>query len=142
MATPGLEPTTFWVPVITFATRLQADSILFALSSNHSVIVRRICLLGNRTLQNHNFDKCLKTEEIGNLTVTTPLWSLFCNGPELNATCSEYFRLNNVTEIQGIPGLTSGVISGQGGLMTTHREPQNWGTYPNVSEGFPLISII
>ncbi|XP_061093728.1 solute carrier family 12 member 7 isoform X3 [Conger conger] len=70
-----------------------------------------ICLLGNRTLQNHNFDKCLKTEEIGNETVTTQLWSLFCSGPELNATCTEYFNLNNVTEIQGIPGLTSGVIS-------------------------------
>ncbi|KAJ8374860.1 hypothetical protein SKAU_G00054400 [Synaphobranchus kaupii] len=70
-----------------------------------------ICLLGNRTLQNHNFDKCLKTEEVDNVTVTTKLWSLFCNGPELNATCNEYFTLNNVTEIQGIPGLTSGVIS-------------------------------
>ncbi|XP_036378681.1 solute carrier family 12 member 7 isoform X2 [Megalops cyprinoides] len=70
-----------------------------------------ICLLGNRTLQNHNFDKCLKTEEINNVTVTTKLWRLFCDGPELNATCNEYFVHNNVTEIQGIPGLMSGVIS-------------------------------
>ncbi|KAM3860261.1 solute carrier family 12 member 7 isoform 2-T2 [Diretmus argenteus] len=70
-----------------------------------------VCLLGNRTLQNHNFDKCLKTEDIGNTTVTTKLWGLFCDGPELNATCNEYFLLNNVTEVQGIPGLTSGVIS-------------------------------
>lgn len=45
--------------------------------------------------------------------MTTKLWSLFCKGPELNASCNEYFTLNNVTEIQGIPGLTSGVISGQ-----------------------------
>uniref|UniRef100_A0A672ND88 Solute carrier family 12 member 5-like n=1 Tax=Sinocyclocheilus grahami TaxID=75366 RepID=A0A672ND88_SINGR len=70
-----------------------------------------VCLLGNRTLQNHGFDKCMKTEIIDNVTVTTKLWSLFCKGPELNASCSEYFSLNNVTEIQGIPGLTSGVIS-------------------------------
>uniref|UniRef100_A0A673VMT0 Solute carrier family 12 member 7-like n=1 Tax=Salmo trutta TaxID=8032 RepID=A0A673VMT0_SALTR len=69
-----------------------------------------ICLLGNRTLQNHNFDQCLKTMEVDNVTVTTKLWSLFCDSPELNATCNEYFTLNNVTVIQGIPGLTSGVI--------------------------------
>uniref|UniRef100_A0A673W3U8 Solute carrier family 12 member 7-like n=1 Tax=Salmo trutta TaxID=8032 RepID=A0A673W3U8_SALTR len=69
-----------------------------------------ICLLGNRTLQNHNFDQCLKTMEVDNVTVTTKLWSLFCDSPDLNATCNEYFTLNNVTVIQGIPGLTSGVI--------------------------------
>uniref|UniRef100_A0AAQ4NME3 Solute carrier family 12 member 7b n=1 Tax=Gasterosteus aculeatus aculeatus TaxID=481459 RepID=A0AAQ4NME3_GASAC len=71
-----------------------------------------VCMLGNRTLQNNNFDTCLKTKIIDNLTVTTKLWRLFCDGPELNATCNEYFVLNNVTEMQGIPGLTSKVISG------------------------------
>ncbi|KAM7370183.1 hypothetical protein PAMP_011457 [Pampus punctatissimus] len=70
-----------------------------------------VCMLGNRTLQNHNFDKCFKTEVIDNMTVTTKLWQLFCDGPELNATCNEYFVNNNVTEVQGIPGLTSEVIS-------------------------------
>ncbi|XP_017289431.1 solute carrier family 12 member 7 isoform X2 [Kryptolebias marmoratus] len=70
-----------------------------------------VCMLGNRTLQNHNFDKCLKTEVIDNQTVTTKMWKLFCDGPELNATCDEYFINNNATLIQGIPGLTSGVIS-------------------------------
>ncbi|XP_072234917.1 solute carrier family 12 member 7 isoform X1 [Leuresthes tenuis] len=70
-----------------------------------------VCMLGNRTLKNNNFDKCLKTDLIGNLTVTTKLWRLFCDGSELNATCNEYFLNNNVTEVQGIPGLTSGVIS-------------------------------
>lgn len=69
-------------------------------------------MLGNRTLQNHNFDKCLKTDFVDNMTVTTRLWKLFCDGNDLNATCNEYFVNNNVTEIQGIPGLTSGVISG------------------------------
>lgn len=69
-------------------------------------------MLGNRTLKNRNFDKCLKTEVIDNVTVTTKLWKLFCDGPELNATCNDYFLYNNVTVVQGIPGLTSGVISG------------------------------
>lgn len=49
-----------------------------------------------------------------NITVTTKLWSLFCESTYLNATCDEYFRLNNLTELQGIPGLTSGIISGKG----------------------------
>uniref|UniRef100_A0AAQ5ZB34 Solute carrier family 12 member 7b n=1 Tax=Amphiprion ocellaris TaxID=80972 RepID=A0AAQ5ZB34_AMPOC len=71
-----------------------------------------VCMLGNRTLQNHNFDKCLKTDIIDNLTVTTQLWKLFCDGTGLNATCNKYFDDNNVTMVQGIPGLTSGVISG------------------------------
>uniref|UniRef100_A0A8C9Y9M4 Solute carrier family 12 member 7 n=1 Tax=Sander lucioperca TaxID=283035 RepID=A0A8C9Y9M4_SANLU len=71
-----------------------------------------VCMLGNRTLRNHNFDSCLKTVVIDNVTVTTKLWKLFCDGPELNATCNDYFVQNNVTEVQGIPGLASGVISG------------------------------
>ncbi|XP_030623113.1 solute carrier family 12 member 7 isoform X1 [Chanos chanos] len=70
-----------------------------------------VCLLGNRSLQNHGFDKCLKNETVDNVTVTTKLWSLFCDSAALNATCNEYFELNDVREIQGIPGLTSGVIS-------------------------------
>ncbi|XP_058269367.1 solute carrier family 12 member 7 isoform X7 [Hemibagrus wyckioides] len=70
-----------------------------------------VCLLGNRTLQNQDFNKCLKTEIINNITVTTKLWSLFCDSPHLNASCDEYFIKNNVTEVQGIPGLTSGAIS-------------------------------
>ncbi|XP_027004862.2 solute carrier family 12 member 7 isoform X1 [Tachysurus fulvidraco] len=70
-----------------------------------------VCLLGNRTLQNQDFDKCLKTEIIENATVTTKLWSLFCDSTHLNATCDDYFTKNNVTEVPGIPGLTSGAIS-------------------------------
>lgn len=76
--------------------------------------LQRVCLLGNRTLQNQDFNKCLKTEIINNITVTTKLWSLFCDSPHLNASCDEYFIKNNVTEVQGIPGLTSGAISGEG----------------------------
>ncbi|KAL0966129.1 hypothetical protein UPYG_G00291260 [Umbra pygmaea] len=58
-----------------------------------------ICLLGNRSLQSQNF-KCIKAE----------LSELFCNSTNVSSTCDEYFKLNNVTELQGIPGLLSGVI--------------------------------
>lgn len=88
--------------------------LVFWILSKRSFVLSRVCLLGNRTLQNHGFDKCMKTDIIDNVTVTTKLWMLFCNGKELNASCNEYFSLNNVTEIQGIPGLTSGAISGDG----------------------------
>ncbi|KAK3531811.1 hypothetical protein QTP70_029726 [Hemibagrus guttatus] len=71
----------------------------------------QICLLGNRTLKNIEFDKCMKTEVINNITYTTDLWKLFCNSSFLNATCDEYFTQNNLTEIKGIPGLLSGVIT-------------------------------
>ncbi|XP_054863691.1 solute carrier family 12 member 6-like isoform X2 [Amphiprion ocellaris] len=42
---------------------------------------------------------------------TTFLWKHFCQGPELNASCDEYFKANNFTEITGIPGLASGIIA-------------------------------
>ena len=54
----------------------------------------------------------MKTEVIDNMTVTTDLWGLFCDGPSLNASCDEYFRDNEVTQVQGIPGLMSGLILG------------------------------
>ncbi|XP_063245309.1 solute carrier family 12 member 7-like isoform X3 [Prinia subflava] len=71
-----------------------------------------ICLLGNRTLSKRSFDVCAKFTENNNETRTTPLWRLFCDSPLLNATCDDYFSLNNVTEIQGIPGIMSGVLTG------------------------------
>ncbi|XP_072139566.1 solute carrier family 12 member 7-like isoform X2 [Mobula birostris] len=69
-----------------------------------------LCLLGNRTLALKSFDKCVKIITEGNQTVTSKLWQLFCDGSSLNATCNEYFKLNNLTEIQGIPGIASKVI--------------------------------
>ncbi|XDV27237.1 hypothetical protein PO909_030802 [Leuciscus waleckii] len=69
----------------------------------------QICLLGNRTLK--HFDKCLKTEVINNVTLPTELWNHFCKGDLGNATCDEYFTLNNLTEIRAVPGLLSGAIS-------------------------------
>lgn len=44
---------------------------------------------------------------------TTALWGLFCQSQELNASCDEFFISNNFSEIKGIPGLTSGIISGK-----------------------------
>uniref|UniRef100_A0A671XJY6 Solute carrier family 12 member 6 n=1 Tax=Sparus aurata TaxID=8175 RepID=A0A671XJY6_SPAAU len=58
-----------------------------------------VCMLGNRTIT-----PALVNE-------TTSIWKLFCDGPELNASCDKYFNSNNFSEIAGIPGLASGVIS-------------------------------
>uniref|UniRef100_A0A8C6UQ50 Solute carrier family 12 member 5a n=1 Tax=Neogobius melanostomus TaxID=47308 RepID=A0A8C6UQ50_9GOBI len=70
-----------------------------------------VCLLGNRTLVWKTFDVCAKTLETSNGTITTQLWQMFCDSPYLNATCDKYFAANNVTEIQGIPGITSGIMT-------------------------------
>uniref|UniRef100_A0ACB8EV35 Uncharacterized protein n=1 Tax=Sphaerodactylus townsendi TaxID=933632 RepID=A0ACB8EV35_9SAUR len=71
-----------------------------------------VCMLGNRTLSQHNIDICAKTQERDNITTTTRLWAVFCNSSDrLNASCDEYFHHNQITVIQGIPGLASGVIT-------------------------------
>ncbi|GAA6102426.1 solute carrier family 12 member 7-like isoform X1 [Tachysurus ichikawai] len=115
----------------------------------------QICLLGNRTLKNIEFDKCMKTEVINNETYTTDLWRLFCNSSYLNATCDEYFTQNNLTEIQGIPGLLSGIITdnlwGDYGPSGTVLENKNQMQLPaeniresqkiseNIKENLPYI---
>uniref|UniRef100_A0A8C9VLX6 Solute carrier family 12 member 6 n=1 Tax=Scleropages formosus TaxID=113540 RepID=A0A8C9VLX6_SCLFO len=67
-----------------------------------------VCMLGNRTLPTHALGDghCAKM-----VTVTTKLWTHFCQGPEPNASCDEYFDQSNVTQIPGIPGLSSGIIT-------------------------------
>ncbi|KAF7695020.1 solute carrier family 12 member 5b isoform X2 [Silurus meridionalis] len=70
-----------------------------------------ICVLGNRTLMSKGFDICAKTIESGNGTITTKLWRMFCDSEFLNATCDEYFTNNNVSQVQGIPGITSGILA-------------------------------
>lgn len=83
-------------------------------------------MLGNRTLSRRHIDVCAKTQEQGNITVPTRLWGLFCNSSkQLNATCDEYFAHNNVTFIQGIPGLASGIITGECPLGCPFGVP-NW----------------
>ncbi|CAL9694263.1 unnamed protein product [Knipowitschia caucasica] len=105
----------------------------------------KVCMLGNRTINAHDFAdrNCMKTilveqpqtaeSEDANLTSaaaftenvtmapslvplvmveqTTDLWRHFCHSAELNASCDEYFIDNNFTEVDGIPGLASGIIS-------------------------------
>ncbi|KAG8596486.1 hypothetical protein GDO81_001925 [Engystomops pustulosus] len=72
-----------------------------------------ICLLGNRTLSRLEFKTCAKIVETENATLPSDLWDRFCHPPGyLNATCDEYFVHNNVSEIEGIPGLSSSIISG------------------------------
>uniref|UniRef100_A0A8C2KFN0 Solute carrier family 12 member 5b n=1 Tax=Cyprinus carpio TaxID=7962 RepID=A0A8C2KFN0_CYPCA len=87
-----------------------------------------VCLLGNRTLVSKGFDICAKTIEQGNATVTTKLWRAFCDSEFLNATCDEYFTSNNVSQIQGIPGITSGILAGVNGnlVIGTLAWPSPW----------------
>ncbi|CAB1445011.1 unnamed protein product, partial [Pleuronectes platessa] len=71
-----------------------------------------ICMLGNRTLVRDRFDVCAKTVMEGNISVPSQLWHRFCLAENISsAQCDDYFIQNNVTEIQGIPGLGSGIIS-------------------------------
>lgn len=72
-----------------------------------------MCLLGNRTLARRGFEACTKALTGPNGSVNTALWMLFCNGSALTASCDEYFTQNNVSEIQGIPGVASGVLLGE-----------------------------
>nr|XP_057910683.1 solute carrier family 12 member 5 isoform X3 [Doryrhamphus excisus] len=68
-----------------------------------------VCLLGNRTLVWKTFDVCAKTITTENgTTVTTQLWHMFCQSSS-PSSCDPYFANNNVTQVQGIPGVTSGI---------------------------------
>uniref|UniRef100_A0A803VWY9 Solute carrier family 12 member 7 n=1 Tax=Ficedula albicollis TaxID=59894 RepID=A0A803VWY9_FICAL len=106
-----------------------------------------ICLLGNRTLSKRNFEVCAKFTESNNETKTTPLWGLFCDSPLLNATCDDYFIRNNVTEIQGIPGIMSGVLadnlwsaySEKGSIVEKKDQPSVAGSEDSKMSGLPYV---
>uniref|UniRef100_A0A663MIM2 Solute carrier family 12 member 7 n=1 Tax=Athene cunicularia TaxID=194338 RepID=A0A663MIM2_ATHCN len=106
-----------------------------------------ICLLGNRTLSKRNFDVCAKFTESNNETKTTSLWRLFCDSSLLNATCDDYFTLNNVTEIQGIPGIMSGVLtdnlwstySEKGSIVEKKHQPSVAGSEETKLGGLPYV---
>ncbi|XP_072780323.1 solute carrier family 12 member 7 isoform X2 [Taeniopygia guttata] len=106
-----------------------------------------ICLLGNRTLSKRSFDVCAKFTESNNETKTTPLWRLFCDSSLLNATCDDYFSLNNVTEIQGIPGIMSGVLtdnlwsaySEKGSIIEKKDQPSVAGSEESKMGGLPYV---
>uniref|UniRef100_A0A8C3AAU5 Solute carrier family 12 member 6 n=1 Tax=Cyclopterus lumpus TaxID=8103 RepID=A0A8C3AAU5_CYCLU len=72
-----------------------------------------VCMLGNRTISGHEIEdhQCTKTAFHWESNLTTYLWKQFCQGPEVNASCDEYFLSNNFSQIEGIPGLASGIIS-------------------------------
>lgn len=95
-----------------------------------------ICMLGNRTLAWDISDICAKTVIVGNDTVPTNLWKKFCNSENSStAHCDEYFLQNNVTEIQGIPGLASSII-----------KENMWGDYMEkgqilVKAGLPSLDV-
>ncbi|XP_060899892.1 solute carrier family 12 member 7-like isoform X2 [Labrus mixtus] len=88
-----------------------------------------VCLLGNRSLRNDKFGICAKTEE--NNTLTTELWSIFCDSEYPNATCDPFFTTNNLTEIRAIPGLLSGVI-----------KDNLWGEYAPAGEPIEKKSLV
>ncbi|XP_075068794.1 solute carrier family 12 member 7 isoform X1 [Mixophyes fleayi] len=67
-----------------------------------------ICLLGNRVLATRNLDVCAKY--IFNDTINVELWNKFCTTVNSSMECDKYFLSNNVTNIQGIPGVASGVL--------------------------------
>ncbi|KAJ3585308.1 hypothetical protein NHX12_014029 [Muraenolepis orangiensis] len=63
---------------------------------------------------------------------TTSLWRQFCEGPELNATCDDFFTHSNFSTIEGIPGLaknlwstylTRGDVLEKQSLPSTHVSP-------------------
>uniref|UniRef100_A0A673BV63 Solute carrier family 12 member 6-like n=1 Tax=Sphaeramia orbicularis TaxID=375764 RepID=A0A673BV63_9TELE len=85
-----------------------------------------VCMLGNRSINGHDFpdDQCAKTilhiishpngalyHVPASVEKTTDLWRQFCQGTDLNASCDDYFLHNNFTKIDGIPGLASGILS-------------------------------
>ncbi|KAG8572251.1 hypothetical protein GDO81_011994 [Engystomops pustulosus] len=67
-----------------------------------------MCLLGNRVLAKRNLEICAKY--ISNNTINEALWNKFCITTNESTTCDPYFMANNITEIQGIPGVASGVL--------------------------------
>uniref|UniRef100_A0A8C9WXX4 Solute carrier family 12 member 6 n=1 Tax=Sander lucioperca TaxID=283035 RepID=A0A8C9WXX4_SANLU len=93
-----------------------------------------VCMLGNRTINGHEIDEnqCAKTILLQiKEPKTTYLWKQFCQGPEINATCDQYFLSNNFSEIEGIPGLASGIIS-----------ENLWSSYPSRGDVLEKASLI
>ncbi|KAJ0006498.1 hypothetical protein NQD34_013771 [Periophthalmus magnuspinnatus] len=138
----------------------------------------KVCMLGNRTINAHDFAdrNCMKTillehqqtpeREESNLTflsenatfaptlspqvtvMTTDLWRHFCHS-ELNDSCDEYFNNNNFTEIDGIPGLASGVISenlwssylSKGDVVEKPHLPSSFSPAPSIAQPYVFVDI-
>lgn len=63
-----------------------------------------MCVLGKRLLKDISNAEC-------NKTFNGTLYRIFC--PNATAGCDPYFENNNVTLVQGIKGLASGVFMGK-----------------------------
>ncbi|XP_069797206.1 solute carrier family 12 member 6-like isoform X2 [Narcine bancroftii] len=90
--------------VVVSILSIYAGALKSAVSPPHFPV----CMLGNRTLSAHSFTTCEKWLLSGNQTVRSELWKHFCH---LNNSCDRYFLRNNLTSIQGIPGISSGIIT-------------------------------
>lgn len=65
-----------------------------------------MCVLGNRLLTDVDLKDCHKN--LG------PLRDIFCgNSSDPTSTCDPYWESNNVTQVKGIKGLSSGVFLGK-----------------------------
>uniref|UniRef100_UPI003AB0F67E solute carrier family 12 member 6-like isoform X1 n=1 Tax=Centroberyx gerrardi TaxID=166262 RepID=UPI003AB0F67E len=67
----------------------------------------------NLTFTGAENSTAVPTFDPGHVSVekTTSLWQQFCEGTELNSTCDDYFTHSKFSQIPGIPGLASGIIT-------------------------------
>lgn len=59
-----------------------------------------MCVLGKRLLKDITIDKCNKTF----------LKSTFCSNETTPIVCDKYYTENNISIVQGIKGLSSGIL--------------------------------
>uniref|UniRef100_A0A672FYN6 Solute carrier family 12 member 6-like n=1 Tax=Salarias fasciatus TaxID=181472 RepID=A0A672FYN6_SALFA len=90
---------------VKYVNKLASIFLACVIVSIVSIYIVVVCMLGNRTINGHDFVDGKLVEK------TTDLWKHFCQSQQLNASCDDYFASNNFSEIKGIPGLASGIIS-------------------------------
>uniref|UniRef100_A0A4W6C889 Solute carrier family 12 member 6 n=1 Tax=Lates calcarifer TaxID=8187 RepID=A0A4W6C889_LATCA len=109
---------------VKYVNKLASIFLACVIVSIVSIYIGAVCMLGNRTINGHEIydSQCGKTfltvgptfeptRAPAQVEKATSLWKQFCDGLELNASCDEFFKANNFSQIEGIPGLASGIIS-------------------------------
>uniref|UniRef100_A0A4W6C8F7 Solute carrier family 12 member 6 n=1 Tax=Lates calcarifer TaxID=8187 RepID=A0A4W6C8F7_LATCA len=101
---------------VKYVNKLASIFLACVIVSIVSIYIGAVCMLGNRTINGHEIydSQCGKTFLLQiqePVEKATSLWKQFCDGLELNASCDEFFKANNFSQIEGIPGLASGIIS-------------------------------
>ncbi|XP_072314959.1 solute carrier family 12 member 6-like [Eucyclogobius newberryi] len=104
---------------------------------------------GNFTSTSGNVTSAPTLGPLVDVEQTTDLWRHFCQSPELNASCDQYFNDNNFTEIDGIPGLASGVISenlwssylSKGDVVEKPRLPSSLAPAPSIAQPYVFADI-